>query len=364
MSWQIMRGRIIGVVSGLIALGIILYFVVPHVASNFFPSDSPQEGIGEGATELTVDATDANLGAVITRSYGWDYDGKQWTWELQIPVGLYDYYKEMPRSATKNYSVYVTHPLDDEYIERLAVTIKDAADKNRYSEYKTVELAAAFVQNLPYNPDLETTSYDEYPRYPVEILVDEGGDCEDTSILLAAILDSMGYGVVLVKPSHHLAVGVLCEEGMPGRYYPYKGGSYYYLETTDPGWSIGELPQNYRFVPAYVYGIEPIPVLTHSWTTEIQDSSVILDVTVENSGAIAADDVYVWAGFEANEGQWLNSEISQYFTVPAGGSTTVKLTLKIPPGQHIRLFVQIADDGYAIDSSQSYWFDALKFSRR
>ena len=355
---KIMKGRIIRVISGLVALGVILYFVVPHVASNFFPSASPREEIGKGATELTVDATDANLGPVITRSYGWDYDGKQWTWELQIPAELYDYYKEMPRSATKNYSVYVTHPLDDEYIGRLAVTIKDAADKNRYSEYKTVELAAAFVQNLPYNPDLETTPYDEYPRYPVETLVDEGGDCEDTSILLAAILDSMGYGVVLVKPSHHLAVGVLCEEGMPGRYYPYNGGSYYYLETTDPGWSIGELPQNYRFVPAYVYGIEPIPVLTHSWTTKTQDGSVILlDVTVENSGAIAADDVCVWAGFETGDGQWLNSEISHYFTIPAGGSTTVKLTLKIPPDKHTRLLVQIVDDGYAIDSSQSYWFD-------
>jgi len=354
---KIMKGRIIGFISGLVALGLILYFVVPHIVGDFFPSASPREEIGKGANELTVNATDANLGMVITRSYKWGYDGEEWAWDLQIPAELYDYYKEMPRSSTKNYAVYVTHPLDDEYVGRLAATIKDAADKERYSEYKTIGLAAAFVQNLPYNPDPETTPYDEYPRYPVETLVDKGGDCEDTSILLAAILDSMGYGVVLVNPSHHLAVGVLCEEGTPGRYYPYKGGSYYYLETTELGWGIGELPQNYRFLPAYVYGIEPIPVLTHNWTTRTQDGSVILDVTVENSGAIDADDVCVWAGFETGDGQWLNSGISHYFTIPAGCSTAVTLTLKIPPDKHTRLLIQIVDDGYEIDSSRSYWFD-------
>ncbi|MBA7687398.1 hypothetical protein ES703_95860 [subsurface metagenome] len=352
-----MKSRIIGVIFGLIAVGIILYFVVPHVVSNFSSSVSPQEESGKGAAELAADSTDANLDAVITRGYTWDYDGKQWTWELQIPEGLYNYYKEMPRPMTDNYSVYVTHPLDDEYIGQLAVAIKDAADKNSYSKYKTIGLAAAFVQNLPYNSDSETTPYDEYARYPVETLVDDGGDCEDTSVLLAALLDSMGYEVVLVNPPDHLAVGILRGECVYGRYYRYEGGNYYYLETTKPGWAIGELPQTYRFSPAYVYGIEPIAVLTHSWTSETQDGSIMLDVTVENSGAIAADDVCVWVGLEAGEGQWLNSETSRYFALPSGCSTTVSLTLKIPPNTRTRLLVQIIDDGWAVDSSQSYWFD-------
>ena len=358
-----MKSRIIGVIFGLIALGIILYFVVPHVVSSF-SSVSPQEESGKGAAELTTGSANSNLDVVITRGYTWDYDGKQWTWELPIPDGLYHYYTEMPRSLATNYSVYVTHPLDDEYIGQLAVAIKDAADKNRYSQYKTIGLAAAFVQNLPYNSDSETTPYDEYPRYPIETLVDRGGDCEDTSILLASILDTMGYSVVLLNPPHHWAVGVLRAEYVHGRYYPYKGGNYYYLETTNPGWKIGVLPQNYRFVPAHVYGIEPVPVLTHNWTTKIQNSSVILDVTVENSGAIAADDVWVWVGFEAGEEQWLNAETSRHFNLTPDCSMTVRLTLKIPPEKHTRLLVQIVDDGRAVDSSQSYWFDTWQFGRR
>ena len=351
-----MTGRIIGVVFGLVALGIILYFVVPHVAGSFLPPASSQEEPGKGNTELTTDFTDANLGEVTTRSYRWDYDGKEWTWELQIPEALYQYYTEMSRSSASNYSGYVTHPLDDEYIGELAGTIIDVADKNGYSEYEIIELSAAFVQNLPYNSDSGTTPYDEYPRYPVETLVDNGGDCEDTSILLASILDSMGYSVVLLNPPYHLAVGVMHGEGVPGRYYPYNGGSYYYLETTNPGWRIGEIPQNYRFVSAYIYGIEPVPVLTHNCAIEIQDSSVILEVAVENSGAIAADDVRVWAGFETDEGQWLNSETSRYFDLPPGFSTTVRITLEIPHNQYAHLLVQIVDNGCAVDSSQSYWF--------
>jgi hypothetical protein len=352
-----MKGKVIGVIGGLVALGAILYFVLPHAFSSFSSATLPQEGPGQGATGLAADTTGIGSDGIITRSYAWEYGGKEWTWELQIPKSLYHYYTEMPRLATNNYSVYVTHPLDDEYIDRLVEAIIEAADRNEYSQYETIVLAAAFVQNLPYNSDLETTHYDEYPRYPVETLVDNGGDCEDTSILLASILDSMGYGVVLVNPSYHLAVGVLCKEGTPGRYYPYNGGSYYYLETTDPAWSIGELPQNYRFSPAYVYGIEPIPVLTHNWTTEIQDGSFILDVTVENSGVIAASDVWVWAGFETAEGGWLNSGASPYFNLSPESSMTVRLTLKIPANKHTRLLIQIVDDGCAVDSSRSCWFD-------
>jgi len=75
---------------------------------------------------------------------------------------------------------------------------------------------------------------------------------------------------------------------------------------------------------------------------------------VENSGAIAADDVRVWAGFETDEGQWLNSETSRYFNLPPGFSTTVRITLEIPHNQYARLLVQIVDNGWAVDSSQSY----------
>ena len=68
----------------------------------------------------------------------------------------------------------------------------------------------AFVQSLPDTIDKGTTPYDEYPRYPVETLFARGGDCEDTPILVAALLDRLGYDVALLvlENAQHMAVGV------------------------------------------------------------------------------------------------------------------------------------------------------------
>jgi len=127
----------------------------------------------------------------ITRSYAWEYHG-EWSWDVRIPEVLYGYYKGVPRAPTMDYSVYVTHPLDDIYIDSLVTRIREAASRKGYDEYQTIEFTIAFVQSLPYTVDSVTSPFDEYPRYPVETLVDGGGDCEDTSILLASLLADMG----------------------------------------------------------------------------------------------------------------------------------------------------------------------------
>ena len=148
----------------------------------------------------------------IIRQYEWSYDGREWQWTLSIRQSLYDYYVERPRVPTEDYSIYVTHPKDDEYIDTLIDKIEEVATNTGYDEMETVNFAVSFIQSLPYAVDNVTTSYDEYPRYPIETLVDNGGDCEDTSILMAAILNEMGYGTVLLSLPNHMAVGVLGSE--------------------------------------------------------------------------------------------------------------------------------------------------------
>jgi hypothetical protein len=93
-------------------------------------------------------------------------------------------------------------------VDSLAAKLKEAASQEGYSEFETIEFAASFVQSLDYVTDEVSTGYDEYPRYPLETLIDNGGDCEDTSILLASIIDKMGYGVVLIILPNHAGVGV------------------------------------------------------------------------------------------------------------------------------------------------------------
>ena len=39
-----------------------------------------------------------------------------------------------------------------------------------------VNLVITFVQSLPYTSDSVTTAFDEYPQYPMETLVEYGGN--------------------------------------------------------------------------------------------------------------------------------------------------------------------------------------------
>jgi hypothetical protein len=133
--------------------------------------------------------------------------------------------------------------------------LHEAASQEGYGAYETISFMLAFVQSLPYTSDSVTTGFDEYPRFPLETLVDNGGDCEDTAILFATLVLIEGYGTVLIHPPNHLAVGVLGSSDIAGSYYTYNGGRYYYCETTGDGWGIGDLPSEFDGVSAYIYPI-------------------------------------------------------------------------------------------------------------
>ena len=81
----------------------------------------------------------------------------------------------------------------------------------------------------------------------METLYDETGDCEDTSILYAAVMESMGYDAVLLLLPGHMASGLSCP-GASGGHYVYESVSYYYCETTGEGWAIGEVPPEMKDV--------------------------------------------------------------------------------------------------------------------
>ena len=289
-------------------------------------------------------------------TYSWTYES-DWSWELEIPVALYDYFKQLPRPPTENYSVYVTHPLDDPYVDRLAEKIIKAAQDKDYDSFQTVELAASFVQSLPYTSDSVTTPYDEYPRYPIETLYDNGGDCEDTSILLASIIDKMGYEVVLIEFPDHLAVGVKGSDTMHGSYWEYQGNRYFYIETTGENWGIGELSEEYNNSSAYIHPMISVPILTHDWTSKGNSFTLELKVTVNNLGSAMAEGVYVYAGFDAGNDQSWNHKESSLFDLGVNESVVATIYLTPPLGVHTRLVIQIVYDGYAVDQSYSEWFD-------
>ncbi|MCP4614572.1 MAG: hypothetical protein GY845_38315 [Planctomycetes bacterium] len=300
--------------------------------------------------------------SVIEQQYEWEYEGSEWTWTSYIPQAGYDYYAELPRPPTDDYSVYVTHPLDDTYIDHLIESFEEAANEKGYDEFQIVNFIVNFVQSLPYTSDDVTKGYDEYPRYPIETLVDNGGDCEDTSILMAAILDQMGYGTILINPTNHLAVGVLGGENMYGAYWTLDERKYYYLETTGSGYEIGELPSEYQGISAKLYKLVPIPILTHEWNSlrtfySFPRSYVELEIIVHNEGTADAKGTYVRAGFDAGNNMRWNIEESPASNLPAGYKRTLTMNLAIPQDKHTRIVVTVVQDGFVVSRSYSKWFD-------
>lgn len=192
------------------------------------------------------------------KAFAWNYDGQHWKWSLNIPETLYDDYKSVPVSTRTQdgpagYGFCTT--TQDAYMQSIAQQLNKTTTDLGYESYDQVSFILAFVQSLPYTSDNVTEGYNEYPRFPVETLVDDGGDCEDTAILFATITLLLGYGTVYINPPNHYAVGILGDNLAGGTYWTYNNRTYYYCETTGNGFKIGELPDDFKGQSAYVYPI-------------------------------------------------------------------------------------------------------------
>ncbi|MBC8047089.1 MAG: transglutaminase family protein [Fimbriimonadaceae bacterium] len=175
----------------------------------------------------------------IQRTYSWNYNGKNFSNTFDFNSSTYNYYKKTKRRFD-DFTYYMQENNSYRVITGVSNSLKAIAQKNKFTEWQTVEFIAAFVQSINYKDD----GYYEYPRFPVETLIDNAGDCEDTAILLASILRYLGYKTILVSPKGHMGVGIAVKEKLSGNAFPYNGENYYYIETTSAGWGIGDYPDH------------------------------------------------------------------------------------------------------------------------
>jgi hypothetical protein len=192
----------------------------------------------------------------VTQHYNWQYLRSVWNWDLPIELSMYAEYLEKVRPTDVTYWVNMAKdPGDDSHISSMVRGLNSLANQESLTEVQKLYFVITFVQSMTYTVDSVTTPYDEYPRYPIQTLFDRGGDCEDTSILVAALLDRMGYDVALIHLPGHMAVGVAISNSY-GSYYEYEKKKYSYLETTGEGFEIGEVPLGFTDLP--VLGIYPL----------------------------------------------------------------------------------------------------------
>lgn len=172
---------------------------------------------------------------MLRSEFSWTYQGTNHTYCIDIPKTTYQYFRTQDHTRNRNYVRYALSDYDREHVREIAGAFTAMGEDAGYDRRETIENYIAFVQSLPYTSDPETAGMEEYPRYPLETLVDKGGDCEDVAIFIASVLHEIGHGAVLLKLPQHMAVGIAGDELFTGTYYLHNGTRYYYQETIAKG---------------------------------------------------------------------------------------------------------------------------------
>jgi len=105
-----------------------------------------------------------------------------------------------------------------------------------------VLFAISFVQNIKY--DRPGGTLDLFA--PLDALAKMFGDCDTKAILLYVLLERMGIDCAMMwsQKYKHAMLGVRISTR--GSYKTFNGKKYYFLETTYPGWTIGDLPPDFK----------------------------------------------------------------------------------------------------------------------
>lgn len=291
------------------------------------------------------------------RTFRWRYRGQYETWDVTVPGPLFEYYTE--RHRTRSFGTYISDPFDKSLLADLADKIRSVGDERGLDQRQQINVAVRFVQSLEYTPDDETTGQIEYPKYPVETLVHDGGDCEDTSILLGALLRELGCEVApIVLPNHHhMILGVSPTVDVNGRYYEHEGTRYYTLEATGYGWDIGEVPPHYSNASAQVYPVDTDPVLVHEWAARPQDDgSVAVTVDVANFGSVSAEALDVYVEFtDADDSTITREQLVRDTEIPPSVSKRYESTLSLPDDRQLRGRCVLTLGHRLHDASTSDW---------
>ena len=175
--------------------------------------------------------------------YYWVYQSIEYSISLSLNEGTYDYYKskDHPCCYDEDYLQYSTPNVG--YIVEIAQSLENMSVENGYtSQLEKAEFILAFVGSIPYVDDPEDVF--DYPKYPIETLWENGGDCEDSSALYASLMEALGYQVILVLLEvktdssddwgGHALIGIDIP-GHSGDSFSLSGGSkpYYIAETTN-----------------------------------------------------------------------------------------------------------------------------------
>jgi predicted transglutaminase-like cysteine proteinase len=165
------------------------------------PQPLPEPDAGGGSEDADGDAAFARVYAWLFNEEPHRKNGREYSFKthLVVPREVYTGFKNRPHAVEtpSSFVEFATAELDDEVVTAVATRLRGIVSEHGYDRLSEIHLAMAFTLSLRYASD-EDEFGGEYPRFPVETLVDKRGDCEDHAILCGAILYRLGHRVALV----------------------------------------------------------------------------------------------------------------------------------------------------------------------
>ena len=166
-------------------------------------------------------------------NFEWTYNSQEYSIYLPLELSVYNYYKNENHTIVYGMD-YIRHSTPEApYVIQIADLLEQLAIEEGYtSMIEKAEFILAFVGDIPYILEGED---EEYPKYPIEILWENGGDCEDSSALYISIMEALGYDAILIllevkadaedEWGGHAMVGI----SIPG----YSGEEWFLIEGSD-----------------------------------------------------------------------------------------------------------------------------------
>jgi len=325
-------------------------------------------------TEYHLDPEDDGR---IEREYTAYAGGTRTTYTETFSESIYEFYANQTRQYVNNpqfkYGSYVSDQLDNYLIDSIIDEFEAYGRENDHNERQVIEHMMSFVQNLKYTTDIAGTGWNEYPKYPLETLVEQDGDCEDTAILMANLLRNYGYGTKLIYATEdmtaeeaggHMAVGIKGESDVEGTYYEDDSGDrYYYIETTTAGYAIGETPEWMNRAYLQPVGVHPVPGAVYAKVTDIDGEEITVSGETVNTGPVGTDGIQIQVTLIDADRYITDQAISEYKSV-AGFSgdldtlgsaqqATTELTLEVDEPQAMRLVAQSFVNGSEVSRTES-----------
>lgn len=318
----------------------------------------PAEGVKKTATYIFRDLTESNDGIVLVYpsisnkemperfnvsktsetydiTYTWFYDEQAYSHRAEIPQELVGYYKNRSH-VRQDYAQYAVSEYDREVIRKLADSFGAHGRQNKYSDTEIALNVISFVHTIPYTYDSETTGFAEYPRYPVETLV-EGGDCEDRAVLAAAVFYELDIDCVLILMKDHMALGLKDDGNLSGQSYSHNGTVYYYAGVTDGETVVGIISEKIDPTLLEIFPIIQKPVLSAK-TSQFMNGSMdgsykyTLQAVIENTGAGHGKNISLRAVTELKDasGTYVPDQLIPLGMIQEDSSIDIEADIKAP----------------------------------